>query len=98
MTSTREQRRAAFLALPRPTVARYLAAGGAHIIVSGIAKDMTLAVSCEACGNIGGPYLTGELASAAYVTGAALRDAQNHAERCRRIPERLWPENAEGAK
>ena len=58
---------------------------------------MTLSTSCETCGKFGGPYLTGGLASPESVARAALRDAQKHAETCRRIPERLWPETG-GAK
>lgn len=98
MTSTsREERRAAFLALPRPVHARYLAVGGAHVRVEGVASDRTLCTVCEACGQLGGFYLPTEFRTDRDLLLDAMHAAEKHAATCRRIPERLWPENVGGA-
>lgn len=77
-----------------PTVARYLTPGGAHVVVSGAVADSTLVVACEGCGQCGGPYYQG-IGDDTPERGFrdAKRDAQRHAETCRAVPERLWPEN-----
>lgn len=61
--------------------ARFLALAGAHVIVAN--RDGTHYVTCEACGDFGG-----RRASASFYPN---EDAQSHAEKCRRLPERLWP-------
>lgn len=82
----------------KPTIARLLTVGGAHVVVSGIAADYTLRMECEGCGQSGGPYLAAAHETDADVARAALRAAQRHAEQCRHIPKQLWPENAGGAQ
>lgn len=84
--------------LPGPTIARFLAPGGAHVVVAGTAADGTLAMACEGCGNGRGPYAVAEHEIDKDTVRRALRDAQRHAETCRRIPVRLWPENTGGAR
>lgn len=72
---------------------RYLAVGGAHVLVIRDADPNTFAARCEACGYVG---------SRAYTSTSPLGDfydvreevqqiAEDHAKECRHIPERLWP-------
>lgn len=75
-------------ATARAVIAMYLTPVGAYISVSADGVDeetgqpLRVSASCEACGWL--QY--GE------------RHAQDHVQTCRRLPERLWPENAGGAQ
>lgn len=89
---------ASFKTLPRPVIARFLAPGGAHVLVAGVVADGTLVTACEGCGSGRGPYTVAEHEIDKDTVRRALRDAQKHAETCRRIPVRLWPESAGGAQ
>ncbi|ACU71794.1 hypothetical protein Caci_2885 [Catenulispora acidiphila DSM 44928] len=66
--------------------ARFLAVGGAHVIVTrDAAADMTrrwYRAACESCGSLDAVSSDDAIPN---------RSAQVHAETCRRIPERLWP-------
>lgn len=76
---------------PEGTItARFLAVGGAHVIVERIITDESerFTVACEACGAFD--------RSRYYTTDSAEEIAAEHAKTCRRIPERLWPKD--GAK
>lgn len=87
------------LSLPSPVIARFLAPGGAHVVVAGAVEDRTLVMACEGCGRGAGPFTTSEHdLSSKDTVHRALAQGQRHAETCRRIPVRLWPENAGGAK
>lgn len=73
---------------PAKTVtAQFLAVGNAHVIVTrDVMADVYnqwCRVACEACG----PLLRGE----GLDDTDALDHAQKHAETCRRVPKRLWP-------
>jgi hypothetical protein len=74
-------------------IARYLAAGGAHVTVSSryraVEADDFYTVDCEACG----PLDTDTGHPNHYVEKFAHQGADRHAAGCRRIPERMWPED-----
>ncbi len=84
--------------LPGPVIARFLAPGGAHVVVAGRVADGTLVMACEGCGRGRGPFAPAEHETDKDTVRRALREAQRHAETCRRIPVRLWPENTGGAQ
>lgn len=67
--------------------ARFLAVAGAYVVIA-LDEREAYVVTCESCGQLPdiGSYNPATLAQA----------AQNHAETCRRIPKRLWPDG--GAK
>jgi hypothetical protein len=75
-----------------PIIARFLAVGGAHVIVRATKPEEAhrgLQAVCESCGFTEGPYwlLSDD--------NGLMDEAQKHAETCRRIPERLWPKDCE---
>lgn len=75
-----------------PTVARFLTVGGAHVVISGSVEDFALTVFCEGCGMTAGPFhkvMPEDRPERSR--GDATRSAQKHAETCRAVPERLWP-------
>jgi len=72
-------------------VARYLAAGGAHVSLVRDDDTQWLTAVCDACGFV---------ADACYRDVPAVhrhleRDANAHATRCRRIPKRLWTKDGD---
>lgn len=71
----------------KSAIAQFLAVGNAHVIVTrDVMADVYnqwCRVACEACG----PLLRGE----GLADADALDHAQKHAETCRRVPKRLWP-------
>lgn len=71
----------------KTTTARFLAVGGAHVIVERIITDGSerFTAACEACGDFD--------RSRYYNQESAEDVAIEHAETCRRIPERLWPKD-----
>lgn len=78
-------------------IARYLAPGGAHVTVEQIAKEAggdkyTYTTACEACGVFDKGHWTGDAAQY-YTQARAAAVAEPHAASCRRVPERLWPED-----
>lgn len=79
------------LSASAPVVSRFLAPGGAHVVVSGTVADLTLQVSCEGCGRLCGVYRRAAHETDADVVASALRAGQRHAETCRCLPKRLWP-------
>jgi hypothetical protein len=82
------------------TIARYLAVGDAHVTVTlGSAEncphftrhDQAFSVTCEGCGPLDSSCAFDNYRES-YLVEQMQVAAQDHAQTCRRIPERLWPE------
>lgn len=79
---------------PETGVAFYLAAGGAHVTVTRNDDLERFAATCEACGYVNGSgYRGASEVDRDHAQRHAERHASAHAGTCRRLPERLWPED-----